>query len=106
MLKETSRNGSQRGAVWCGLVFGLALPAIASPILFLPLSFNVPHWLASVLVPVLSHPQWSAGAATLVGMLGARRFAHSDTQAVVATILVLFAWSLGCDTVARIGALF
>jgi hypothetical protein len=106
MLTETSRNESRRGALWCGLVFGLALPAITSPILLLPLSFNVPRWLGALLGPVLSHPKWWAAAATLVGVFGAKRFAQSDLQAAVAAILVLLAWWLGSDTAERMGSLF
>ena len=106
MPTEANRNASYRGAVWCCVVFLLAVPAMASPILFLPLSFNVPRWLGAALGPVLSHPKWWATTATLLAVVGARRFSHSAFQASIAAVLVVLAWFLGSDTADKLGCLF
>ncbi len=106
MPTEAGRNALYRGAVWCCVVFVLALPAMASPILFLPVSFNVPRWLGAALGSLLSHPKCWASVATLVGVVGARRLSQSIVQASVVAILVLLAWLLGCDTADKMGSLF
>jgi hypothetical protein len=60
----------------------------------------------STTVAILSPARWWASAATLVAILGARRFAQSWLQEVLAAIIVLLAWWLGADTAALVTNIF
>jgi hypothetical protein len=95
-----------KGRIWVLAVFILAVPAIFSPLLFVRQHSPLPPALLGPLVDLLSHPRWWATAATLVGMLGARRFAESRIQEGVVSLVIVIAWSLGCDTVAIIDHMF
>jgi hypothetical protein len=95
-----------RGRAWVWAVFGLALPALLSPLLFWPPLPNLPKGLCGSFVAVASHPRsWAAGA-TLLGVLGAKRWAESSLQLVCVACIVTLAWVSGCDTVDRMWRLF
>jgi hypothetical protein len=97
---------ASRSRRWVLLVAALALPAIASPLLFIPLDLPLSRPVLVAVEAILGHPRWWATAATLVGVLGARQFAVSRFHEGAVVVLVVLAWSLGCDTVAVIDHLF
>ncbi len=97
-----------RGRAWCLLVFALACPALASPLLYAPLPCGqpAPVWFVGVVVPTLSSPRLWASAATLVAILGARRLAEAPSQERRVATLVLLSWFVATETLVREGLLF
>jgi len=95
-----------RGRRWAVSVVAIALPAIASPLLFVPINSPLPRSLLLASELLLGHPRWWATVATLLAVFGARQFAASRFQEGAVAVAVILAWSLGCDTVAIIDHLF
>ena|SRR5260221_9650100 len=106
MATSTSRTGVSRGTVWCCAVFSVALPAIASPIMFLPTSPHIPQWLGATLGALLSHPKLWATAATFFAVLGAKRLSPPMPQTIAVALLTSAAWWLGSDTADKLWCLF
>src|SRR5262245_49350773 len=106
MATSTIRIGVSRGTVWCCVVFMVALPAIASPIMFLPFAADIPRWLGPMLGPILSHPKLWATAATFLALLGARRMSPPMPQTIAVALLISAAWWFGSDTADKLWCLF
>jgi len=103
---STSHTRVSRSTVWCCVVFVIALPAIASPIMFLPASFHIPQWLGAMLGAILSHPKLWATTATFVAVLGAKRLSPPMPQTIAVALLTSAAWWLGSDTADKLWCLF
>ena len=95
-----------KGRRWVWVVFGLALPALLSPLLFLPLPFMVPRGILGVFVAVTNYPRCWAAAATFLGVFGAKRWAESSLQLVCVACILTLAWVFGSDTVDRMWHVF
>jgi hypothetical protein len=106
MATSMNRTRRSRGIVWCCVVFVVALPAIGSPILFLPVASHIPRWLGAMLGPVLSHPKLWATAATFLAVLGAKRIAPPMPQTIAVALVTAAAWWLGTDTAEKLWCLF
>jgi hypothetical protein len=95
-----------KGRLWVWCVLGVALPALASPILFGPLPFSVPTPIGGTVYVALSHPRWWAVAATFASLFGAKRWATSTPQLLVAATILSAAWIVGCETAERMRWMF
>jgi hypothetical protein len=98
-----------RGSLWCLTILACALPALLTPLLFLPMpaGFRLPPGVATEwLLVILFSPRGWAGAATLAAVLGARHFAESRLQEGFVAIVLILAWVIGSDSLIRINCIF
>ncbi len=86
------------GRVWVWAVFGLALPALASPVLFVPLDLQMSRQAIDLLVLTICYPRCWASAATLLAVFGARRWGDSRLQLLCVACIVVLAWLLATET--------
>jgi hypothetical protein len=82
--------GQSRGRWWAWSVLVVAIPALASPFLFVPFSLEVPRSVLGTVFLVCLYPRLWASLATVLAVLGAKRWAESWWQlAGVSCILIL-----------------
>jgi hypothetical protein len=72
-------GGPSPGWLWCVAVFIVALPALASPLILVPIpeSVHVPAGSVRAFVAVSGSPRLWAAMATLLGLLGSKRYSSS-----------------------------
>jgi hypothetical protein len=91
------------GWLWCLVVFLVAVPALASPVLVTPMpeGAHLSRPVLTLLVAVLGIPREWAGVATVVAVLGARRYASWWGQEMIVSSILICAWAAAGSTAAR-----
>lgn len=88
------------GWIWCIAVFIVALPALASPFILVPIpeGLHLPIGIIRAFVAVSGIPRFWAALATLLGVLGSKRYSSSWSQNVLVCVVLILAWACAGDT--------
>ena len=91
-----------RGHGWAWGVTVVALPALVSPLLFVPIPCTLPRDILGTVAAVAMYPRAFAGLATCLAILGAKRWAESWLQLAWVTCVVILAWICAGNTIDKI----
>jgi hypothetical protein len=91
-----------RARAWAWGVTVVALPALVSPLLFVPIPYALPRDVLGAIAAIAMYPRLFAGLATCLAILGAKRWADSWLQLVWVTCIVILAWICAGNTIDKI----
>ena len=91
------------GRLWCVTVFMVALPALASPLILVPIpeGVHIPVGIVRTFVAISGMPRFWAIIATFLGILGSKRYSSSSLQEILVCVILIVAWVCAGDTVGK-----
>jgi hypothetical protein len=102
-MVSSSDDRSSQGWLWSVIVLTVALPALASPLIVVPIpeGVRVPVGLMRGFVGVCGIPRSWATATTVVALLGVRRYSASWILDLLVCAIVITSWWCASDTAGR-----
>jgi hypothetical protein len=102
-MVSSSGDRSSRGWLWSVIVLTVALPALASPLILVPVpeGVRVPVGFIRGFVGVCGIPRFWATATTVVALLGVRRYSASWLLDLLVCAIVITSWWCASDTTGR-----